>query len=372
LLVLIYNTEPTAERSSAVRRSAILVDVVAAEQGTYRPILSAVGSVRPEKEIELSTRVGGEIVSLAPGFVPGGFVDQGDPLLRIDAADYETALIARTSELHQAQAEMELELGRQELARSDYEELKGTISSEYETLVLRRPQLNAARARLEAAQAGVKRAELDLQRTRIRAPFAAQVLDRAVNVGSQVAPGEPLGRLVGTENYWVEVAVPAADVRWIRLPGADGGGSPVRVRNRTAWPENQHRSGAVESLIGSLDERTRLARVLVSVSDPLALHPESAGLPPLMVGSFVEVRIEGKVLQDVVRLPRSLLRKNDTVWVMGDDDRLDIRSVRVALRDTDFAYVLEGLAAGERVVVTSLSTVTNGAELRLSESQPPQ
>ncbi len=200
LLAVIYNTEPTAERTSAVRRSATLVDVITAEQGTYRPTLSAVGTVRPEKEIELSTRVGGEIISLAPEFVPGGFIDQGQALLRIDPADYETALIARNSELHQAQADLDLELGRQELARSDYEELKGEISAEYETLVLRQPQLNAARARLEAAEAGVRRAELDLERTRIRAPFAAQVLDRDVNVGSQVAPGESLGRRVGTEN----------------------------------------------------------------------------------------------------------------------------------------------------------------------------
>lgn len=366
-LAVIYSTEPTAERTSAVRRSAIPVSVVPAEQGTYRPTLSAIGSVRPEQEIEISSRVGGEIISLASEFKPGGFVEQGQSLLRIDPADYQTALIARNSELHQAQAELDLEQGRQELARSDYEDLKGEISAEYETLVLRQPQLNVARARLEAAQAGVRRAELDLQRTHIRAPFAAQVLDRYVNVGSQVAPGTPLGHLVGTENYWVEVAVPAADVRWVRLPGADGGGSPVRLRNRTAWPENQHREGLVESLIGSLDERTRLARLLVSVADPLALRPETAGKPPLMVGTFVEAQIEGRALENVVRLPRELLRKNDTVWVMNDDNRLEIREVELAFLDSEFAYVASGLQDGEQVVATNLSTVTNGAELRLSD-----
>ena len=113
--------------------------------------------------------------------------------------------------MRQASADLDLELGRQELARQDYEELKGTISSEYETLVLRAPQLNTARARVEAAEANARRAELDLERTRIRAPFAAHILGREVNVGSQVAPGEALGRLVGIESYWAEVAVPVVE-----------------------------------------------------------------------------------------------------------------------------------------------------------------
>jgi RND family efflux transporter MFP subunit len=364
-ITVIYSTEPAAERSSARKQTAMLVEVAAAEYGSFRPTITAMGAVRPEREIMLSPRVGGEIVALSASFTPGGFVEQGEVLLQIDPADYETALLQRRSELRQASADLDLELGRQELARQDYEDLKGTISSEYETLVLREPQLNTARARVEAAQAAVRRAELDLERTRIRAPFAAHILSREANVGSQVSPGESLGRLVGIESYWVEAAVPVAQLRWIEFPTESGSpGAVARVRNRAAWPKNVFREARVHQLIGALEQQTRLARVLVTVADPLAHEPGSAGQPPLMVGSYVEVRIEGKPIENVIRMNRDFLRQNDTVWV-NEAGVLRIRQAEVVFSDERFVYIGSGLEKSDLVVTTNLSSVFDGAELRL-------
>jgi len=365
----IFSTEPKAERSSAMKQTAMLVEVTPVDRGTFRPTLVAMGAIRPEQEIVLSPRVSGEIVSISESFTPGGFVEQGEVLLRIDPADYEAALLERQSELRQASAELEMELGRQELARQDYKELEGTISSEYKTLVLREPQLDTARARVEAAQAAVRRAELDLERTRIRAPFAAHILTRGANVGSQVAPGDSLGHMVGIESYWVEATVPVSTLRWIEFP-QDGEevGSPVRIRNRAAWPQDVFRMGRVHSLIGALENQTRMARLLVTVPDPLAHEPESAGEQPLMIGSYVEVRIEGKPIENVVRMDRDYLRQNDTAWI-NEDGVLKIRELDIALRDEDFAYIRAGLGAGDLVVTTNLATVIDGAKLRL-EGEP--
>jgi RND family efflux transporter MFP subunit len=368
-LTVIFSTEPRAERSSAVKQTAMLVEVAAVERGSFRPTLVAMGTVRPEREIVLSPRVGGEIVSLSPSFTPGGFVEKGEVLLQIDPADYETALMERQSELRQASAELEMELGRQELARQDYEELQGTISSEYKTLVLRQPQLDTARAGVEAAQAAVRRAELDLDRTRIRAPFAAHILTREANVGSQIASGEPLGHLVGIGSYWVEATVPVSNLQWIEFPENTGSaGSPVRIRNRAAWPEGVSREGRVHSLIGALENQTRMARLLLTVSDPLAHEPETAGQPPLMIGSYVEARIEGRPIENVVRMSRQHLRQNDTAWV-NRQGVLEIRELDVAYRDELFAYVRGGLEANDLIVTTNLANVTEGASLRL-EGEP--
>ena len=362
----IFSTEPKAERSSASKQTAMLVDVTRVERGDFRPIIVAMGTVRPEQEIVLSPRVGGEVVSVSASFTPGGFVEEGEILLQIDPADYQANLLLRQSELRQASADLDLELGRQELARQDYEELKGTISSEYETLVLRAPQLNTARARVEAAEANARRAELDLERTRIRAPFAAHILGREVNVGSQVAPGEPLGRLVGIESYWAEVAVPVSSLRWIDIPQDSGASAAhAQLRHRAAWPENTFREARVHSMIGALEDETRLARILLTVPDPLAHEPGSSGLPPLMVGSYVEARIEGKLIEDAVRMPRDYLRQNDTVWI-NEDGMLRIRPLEVVFRDQDYAYVQQGLDETDLVVTTNLATVIDGAMLRMA------
>jgi RND family efflux transporter MFP subunit len=361
----IFMTEPAAERSSASKQTAMLVEVKAVERGTFRPTIVAMGTVRPEQEIQLSPRVGGEIVSLSETFTPGGFVDEGEVLLQIDPADYEAILLQRQSELRQATADLELELGRQDLAKRDYEQLEGTISSQYKTLVLREPQLNSARARVESARAAVRRAELDLERTRIRAPFAAHIVSREANIGSQVSPGESLGRLVGIQSYWIEATVPVSDLRWIEFPTDDlPDGSTARVRNRVAWPEDTFRTARVHRLIGALEDQTRLARVLLTVSDPLAHEPESAGLPPLMVGSFVEARIRARPIEDVIRMERTFLRQNDTVWV-DEDGVLRIREVEIVFRDQEYVYIGAGLEETDRVVTTNLATVIDGASLRL-------
>ena len=360
-------TEPEAQRTSASKRTAMLVDVTRGERGTFQPEILVMGTVRPEKEIILSPRVGGEIISVSPSFTPGGFVAEGEVLLQIDPSDYEVVLLQRESELLQATADLELELGRQDLASKDYKELEGTISSEYKSLVLRKPQLNTARSRVEAAEAAVRRAQLDLERTRIRAPFAAHIINREANVGSQVSPGETLGKLVGVEHYWIEAAVPVSDLQWIDFSEEQGSTpSGVRIRNRAAWPVGSFREGEVHSLIGELENQTRLARVLLTVSDPLSHEPESAGLPPLMIGSFVEARIAGIPIQNVVRIDRDYVRKDDTIWI-DQNDVLEIRELDIVFRDDEFAYVRSGLEAEDQVITTNLATVFDGAALRLAE-----
>lgn len=370
-LFLIFNTEPEADRESAVRQSAMLVDVTTPESGTFRPVIEALGSVSPAQEVMLRPRVSGEVVDLSPHLVPGGFVNAGEVLLRIDDADYRNVLLQRQSEREQAVAELELERGRKLQAEREYRELKAdrgeALESDNLALALREPQLRAAEARVKAARAAEAQARLDLERTVVRAPFDAQVVSRTVNLGSQVSTSETLAQLVGLDEYWVEATVPLDQLRWLVFSDredADAGGSPVLVRHRTAWPEGQVREGTLDQLVGQLEGGTRLARVLVVVRDPLARQPENEGLPTLIIGAFVETRIEGREINGALKLRRELIRQNNTVWLMREG-ALAIQPVELVFQDAEFAYVGEGLAPGDQVVTTNLATVKEGIRLRL-------
>ncbi|MEJ2503831.1 MAG: HlyD family efflux transporter periplasmic adaptor subunit, partial [Gemmatimonadota bacterium] len=176
-------------------------------------------------------------------------------------------------------------------------------------------------------------------------------------------PGEALGRLVGLDTYWVVATVPQSRLRWLRFAGDGAEPSTVRIQHRTAWEPGQERTGTLHRLVGALEGRTRLARVIVEVPDPLAYRADAG--PPLMIGAFVEVLIEAEELRDVIRVHRDHVRDDDTVWVM-EDGVLRIRDVGVAFRDATYAYIDAGLAAGDRVVTTDLSTVVDGAPLRLA------
>lgn len=369
-IAAIFYTDPTATRGGATRETAMLVEVTEARAGTFRPVIAATGTVQPAREIVLRPRVEGRVIEHADELVPGGTVRAGEPLVRLDPADYRNALRQRKNELDQALADLRIEKGRQTLARKEYQLLNERLSGENRALVLREPQLEAAQSRVASARTAVEQAELQLQRTTIEAPFDAHVLTREIDVGSQVAAGDALASLVGTETYWVETTVPVSKLRWLAFPGDDGGpGAAVRLRNRGAWPEGVHRTGRLYKRVGTLDESTRMARVLVAVDDPLAQRAETADGPALMLGAYVRARIEGRRVSDVVRVDREHVRQNDTVWIMADG-ALDIREVRIAVRDNEHAYVSGGLAAGERIVTSNLATVQDGAALRLEGSEP--
>ncbi|MFB6272954.1 MAG: efflux RND transporter periplasmic adaptor subunit [Salinibacter sp.] len=366
---LIFFTEPTAQRSGATRETAMLVDVKPVARATVRPTIEAMGTVRPAQDIVLSPRVSGRVLRRGEGFTPGGYVEEGDTLLQIDPSDYRNTLQQRRSELRQAKADLKLEMGRQDVAQQDYQLLGDTLSGANKALVLRTPQLKSARSAVESARAAVEQARLDLQRTTITAPFDAHILSRNVNVGSKVAPGDELGRLVGLDTYWVEATVPVSKLRWLRIPDDGTRGSPVQVRNRTAWPEGTSRTGYVHKLLGALEDQTRLARVLISVPDPHARTADDSDQPRLMIGAYVEARIQAEALENVVRLNRDYVRENETVWVM-EHQKLEIRDVHVAVRDPTYAYIDEGLAEGDSVVTTNLATVRDGAPLRLEDGPP--
>ncbi len=368
MVILIFSTEPAAVRTGASKETAMLVEVSKGQKGAFHPWIKAMGTVIPARDIILRPQVEGEIVERSSSFIPGGFVAEGETLLRIDPADFQNALRQRKSDLSRAVSDLNIEMGRQHVAQEDYLALEETLPKDQEALVLRRPQLRAVRARVESARAAVDQAELELQRTRIKAPFDAHILSRKVNLGSQVSAGENLGRLVGLDSYWVEATVPLSKLSRLSFSdGSEEAGSKVRIRNLSAWPEGTYRQGRLLRYIGSLEDRTRMARVLVSVEDPLARKSGSGDKPALMIGSFLEASIQAEAISGVVRLNRDFIRKKDTVWVL-QDGKLNIREVDIAFRDSHYAYIESGLSEDDPVVTTNLATVVEGAGLRLKDS----
>lgn len=368
ITLLIFSTEPEATQSGATRDTAMLVEVVEVERANFTPTIQAMGTVQPSQDIILSPRVDGEIVERSENFTPGGYVEEGEVLIQIDPADYENELQQRRNDLRQAETDLTIEMGRQNVAREDYELLDDSLANENRSLVLREPQLNAARSTVEAAEAAVKQAELNLQRTTIRAPFNAYILSRNVNVGSQVSVGDELARLVGFDNYWVQATLPLNHLRWVDIPQNGNGGSPVTIHNSSAWQDGEYREGSLYRLIGALDNQTRLARVLINVPDPHGYQSGNMDQPRLMIDSFVEANIRARELEDVIRVDRDYIRQNDTIWVM-EDDTLRIRDANIMFRDASYAYISEGLQDGDMVVTTNLTTVVDGAPLRLEESE---
>lgn len=362
IAVLLVVSKPRTAKRPPVKYVPV-VQVVECRPTLHQVAVSAMGTVVPARSVILEARVAGQVTAVHPEFTDGGFVVKNDLLIQLDDADYRLVLAQRQSDLVNARYALELEQGRQEVAQREWELLNnGQTEDGDAALALRKPHLEKAQADLAAAEAAVRKARLDLARTRISAPFNAIIRSRSVDVGSQVSAGEPLAELVGTDAYWVRATLPLERLDWIRIP-ADAGqqGAKARIRYGTGHEV----SGTVVRLLGDLTGEGRMARILVEVKDPLRRESGDENRPPLLIGEYVHVTIEGRQLKDVFAVPRDALRDNDTVWLLGDDNRLTIHKVRPIWRDADQILLDDGLKTGDRLITSSLPAPVSGMELRL-------
>ena len=349
---------------------AALVEVLRVAPAREQVTIRAMGTVRPAHSADLAARVSGEIVEVNPEFVPGGRFGKGARILSVERSDYELAVRQRAADLTRAQGDLALEMGQQDVARREYELLGRDLDDADRALLLRQPQLAKAKAAVSAAEAALDDAQLDLRRTDVTAPFHAVVQTRNADLGSQVNAGAALATLVGTDEYWIETAVPVDELRWIRFPDEGAGpGSAARICHESAWGRGAFRTGVVVRLMADLEPEGRMARLLVGVPDPLDLKSPSAARRPLLIGSFVRVEIAGRELVSVVRLPRSVLRDGNRVWVMDGKGTLEIREVGLAWTGDEYVYVNEGLADGDLVVTSDLAAPVPGMALRTSGSE---
>lgn len=344
---------------------ARLVETLPVALGSHATVVSAMGTVLAAQQSTLAPQVNGVVAELAPQLLPGGLFARGDLLLRLDDTDLRLALQQKAAAVAQAEAALAEELGRQRVARHEYELLGQSLASEDAALVLREPQLAAARATLANARAVLEQARLDLARARVTAPFAGSVVSRQVDVGTRVTPTTPLLTLLSTDEFWLQVSVPLEQLPWLHIPTRTGEpGSVARLHNDAAWPAGSGREGRVLRLLPTLDGQARMAQVLIRIPDPMALTAAHRGQPPVLVNDYLRAEIAGRALDNSVRLPRELLRDGDKVWLLAADDTLEIRPVHVAFRGRDSVLIDAGLAAGERLITSNLATPVAGMALR--------
>jgi RND family efflux transporter MFP subunit len=359
------DTRPKSERKKPPQQ-ARLVTVQIAEQITQKTFVSAMGKVIPAKQITLGPEVSGRVIFVSPSVIPGGTIQEGQTLIRIDARDYEAVVKLRQSEVSRAKLNLKMEQGNQLVAQQEYTMLDDIIQDQDEELILRRPHLEEAQAALEAAEAALATAQLNVERCTVNAPFNAVIQEKFADVGAQVTAASPLLKIMGTDEYWVEALVPVNQLEWITIPQNQRQPGSIAKIVDSVWASGTYREGAVIRLLGQLEEQGRLAQVLVSVKDPLALNSDSSDVPPVLVGSYVRVEIEGKTLPNVFSINRDYLHDGENIWIMNENDRLKILPVEIVFRDKEMVFLSNGLRSGDRIVTTDISAPVDGMLLRLN------
>lgn len=371
LMVLLRPDPPVAPTSSRVP----YVSVAPARAGAGPIPVHGAGTVRPRAEVEVAAQVAGKVAWVAPAFQSGGRVRREQVLFRIEDADYRNRV--RQARANVAAQQVALLQAQEEvrIARSEYERFRRRRAGETELeeagpLALREPQLAAARAALARDSAALADAELALSRTEVRAPFGGIVRSESVAPGRFVSPGQAVGRLYADDA--VEVVVPLADADAALLPGLwelRAGDADRRMAARVFarfGDGSRSWTGYVDRAETALDERTRTVHVILRVPGPFL-----GGGPPLLVGQFVDARIDGGAADPWFALPRPALRAGDEVWAVRNDSAIAVVPVRVLQRPEDSVLVAGDLRPGEPVVVGGISFATEGMIVRTRGAAPP-
>ena len=368
LAALIIATGPDLDTQSRPEEIPA-VQTMAALPQPVRMTVTAHGTVMPKTESSLVAEVSGRVVSVSPAMVSGGFFAEGDVLVEIERIDYEVALEQSRANLASAQSE----LANAEKAYQRQDELTETqsVSESQRDEALNR--LTIARASLREAKARIERAQRDLERTRLVAPYDGRVRTERIDAGQFVNRGESIATLYSIDFAEVRLPVRDEDLAFLSLSLARTTGSEstmpeVVLRASFAglarsWP------AIVVRTEGELDPDTRMVNLIAQVARP---YDQPGGTPPLTVGLFVEAEISGRTFDDIIAVPRSALQAGARLYVVDADGRLASRDVDVLRLSGQTAYLRGGIVAGETVCLSFLAGAIEGQRVRPVATAAPR
>ncbi len=360
---------PTVETQAPVfTPPGVRVHEVTLEQ--VQMSVTSQGTVRPRTESQLVPEIAGRITWVAPSFAEGGFFDTGDVLVKIDPFDYEQELVSTRSQLAQSRLRLAQEEAEAEVAQREWNDLGRGDPRE---LTLRKPQLDDAHASVAAAEAHVVRAERDLERADIVAPYTGRIRKKNVDIGQFVRVGDTIATVYSVDTAEIRLPLPDDQIAYLDLPlsyrGVDQQPQPSVTLQATFAGETHEWQGRVVRTESEIDPVSRMVHVVVEVADPYA-PSGNPNKPPLAVGMYVEAEIEGRTVRDIAVVPRAALRGRDQVLVVTADDRLSFRDIDIFRRTTDALFVRAGLREGDLVVTSPLDTPTEGMVVQLANADP--
>ena len=354
---LISSTEPKPNKGIEIPKpTAVFYDNPQKKDVTLR--VTTNGEVRSVTEINVIPQVSGRIIQVADEFIDGGNIKKGQPLIWIDDRDYRLATISAESRVAQAKKLLEREIAESELAKKDWEELG---EGEASPLTLRIPQLEEARALLNAAEADLEKAKLNLERTVINLPFDGLIKKKNAGIGQYVNAGSILGSAFSTEKVLIPLPLTDTELSYLGLPlGYESKGyfdGPKVVFRSYISRKNIEWSGRITRTSGSIDSQTRLVYAYAEVLNP---YDED---PPLAIGTYVDAEIEGNFISNGFILPIAAIKNDNEIYVIDQNSKLKIKKIEIVGTEEDKVIVKGDISELDMVVISTINTGYEGMEL---------
>ncbi len=369
IAIIIRLNPPESEQRQPFTGPMMTVETRIVAESNYPIMLESYGTVQPRTRSILVAQVGGQIVSVNENVRDGGFFEEGDILVNIDARDYEADVrIAEATLMDARQALAEAE-ARTNQAKEDWARLGNT--GDAPDLVLRIPQLEAAKAKVISAQSALQKAKLDLERTNIIAPFAGRILRKFVDLGQVVSPNTQLAEIYATDYVEIRLPLRNRDLPYIDLPEsyrfADvPRASQGRVEIRSQLGGEDTWEAILVRTEGAIDETARQLHVIAQIDDPFGRDNEDRA--PIKIGQYVTARLEGRTIPNALVISNNTIYQGSYVYTV-EDGVLRRRDIEIAWQNDIEAIIGAGLTAGDMLVMTPLGQVTSGIRVSVVAEQ---
>jgi len=361
-----------AHRSAKPKQVILNVEAIQLKRTEYTVKLKTYGEIRPRTEGSLISQVSGTLIKVSPQFQNGGFFEAGDVLVNIDDRDYMAAVTIAESDLIQAQLELEEETARGKQAEASWQRIgKGKSAS---ALVLRKPQLSATKARVASARATLNKVKLDLQRTRITAPYAGRILKKRVDMGQFVSSNTQLANIYAVDYVEIRLPLSPRQIDYLTIPeqyrGEDKANSDALKPHVDMLVRQGHKTfhweGFISRAESALDSNNRQLYVIAQINDPYRQRDD--GTPPLKIGQFIEASITANTLNNVFVIPRGALYQGNTV-ILVENNQLVRREVQVIWTDEQNAVINHSLKTNEWLVTTPLGNPVTGTRVAIKDQE---
>ena len=340
-----FQLKPAAGKLAKIEASAataMVVTVRSIEPATYAAKITAFGEVVPHRQVTIKTQVEGQIVFLSAQLETGKSVKKGELLVRMEQSAFRMQVAEANNRLAVAKINLLKEEREAKDARINWQQsgMKGDPDS---PLVLRGPQLAAARSEVEAATASLLHARALLKQTEIRAPFDAIIIRRNVNPGEALFAADEIATLFAVGSVEIRVHIDPAD--WDLLP------EPVLGTKATLYDTGQSASwqAVVAGKSSHLNRESRLRTLILQVRHPLDLTPQ------LLPGTFVRVEISGRPVPNLLRIPKSALTQQGIVWFVDDKKKLHKSHVDPLFYQNTVVYIPIAEILKERPLLLAVS-----------------
>ncbi len=349
---ILIKTGPKPEKKEA-KRMVVKVKTASIKSENKTVVVNAMGTVMPAREVVLYPRVSGEVIKVNKAFQKGNIFNKDELILKIEDKDFELAIEQKELDIENLKNDLKIEQGNANTAAREWElaNIQNANTAEKD-LALRKPQIAKIETAIKRLKSSLEKIKLDKKRTEVKAPFNSIVMEKMTELGSQLDMRSKIVNLIGTDEFYIEVALSQNDLKFLNLDTA---------KVKVILSENDIVIAKIVRLLSSVEKQGRMAKLLLSVKDPLCLNLRKSQMP-LLLNKFVKIELSGQKLNDIIAIDRNILRDNSTLWFL-QDNKLKIEKAKVLWKDYSTVYIKNEFAKTAKIIISDIPGAIEGMQL---------